>query len=123
MAARRVVVDMEVGQLPFQVTGIPEQHMVEEFSPHRPDEPLHKGVRQWHMGYGFDCVDLQKPKVGGPPMRLEERIMIGTEVSRGAPTVMATLNMRQRPGASTAPQCTPSPTMRRVNWSMTTRTQ
>jgi hypothetical protein len=29
MAACRVVVDLEVGRLPFQITGIPEQHRVE----------------------------------------------------------------------------------------------
>jgi len=44
MAARRVVVGLELGELPFQVTGIPEGDMVEKFSPDRPDEPLDKGV-------------------------------------------------------------------------------
>jgi len=44
VAARRVVVGLEVGQFPFKITGIPEQYMVEEFSPHRPDQALHEGV-------------------------------------------------------------------------------
>ena len=37
------------------------------------------------MGHRLDCVDLQKPKVRGPPMRLEQRIMIRPEMSRRAP--------------------------------------
>ena len=44
MAARPVVVGLELGQLPFQVTGIPERDMVEKFSPDRPDEPLDERV-------------------------------------------------------------------------------
>ena len=37
------------------------------------------------MGHRLDFVDLQKPKVRGPPMCLEQRIMIRTEMSRRAP--------------------------------------
>ena len=36
----RVVVGLELAQLPFQVVGIPEQHMVEKFAPHGPDQAL-----------------------------------------------------------------------------------
>ena len=39
------------------------------------------------MGHRLDFVDLQKPKVRGPPMRLEQRIMIRTEMSRRAPAL------------------------------------
>src|SRR3982074_2373981 len=39
------------------------------------------------MRYGLDFVDLQNPKVRRPPMRLEQRIMIGAEMSRCAPTM------------------------------------
>jgi len=44
VAACRVVVGLEVGKLPFKITGIPKQHMVEKFSPHRPDQALHEGM-------------------------------------------------------------------------------
>ena len=44
VAACRVVVGLEVGKLPFKITGIPEQHMVEKFSPRRADQPLHEWV-------------------------------------------------------------------------------
>ena len=44
MAPCRVVVGLEVGELPLRITGIPEQHMIQAFSPHRPDQPFHTGV-------------------------------------------------------------------------------
>ena len=44
VAACRVVVGLEFGQFPFKITGIPEQHMVEKFSPHRSDQALLKWV-------------------------------------------------------------------------------
>jgi hypothetical protein len=44
VAACRVVVGPEVGKLLFKITGIPEQQLVEKFSPHRPDQALHKWV-------------------------------------------------------------------------------
>jgi hypothetical protein len=44
VATCRVVVGLEVGKLPFKITGIPEQHMVDQFSPHRPDQALHEWV-------------------------------------------------------------------------------
>jgi hypothetical protein len=39
------------------------------------------------MRHGLDFVDLQNPKVRPPTVRLEQRIMIGTELSRCAPTM------------------------------------
>jgi hypothetical protein len=39
------------------------------------------------MSHGLDFVDLQNPKVRHPTVRLEQRIMIGTEMSRCAPTM------------------------------------
>src|ERR1700730_13166670 len=39
------------------------------------------------MRHRLDFVDLQNPKVRRPTVRLEQRIMIGTEMSRCAPTM------------------------------------
>ena len=36
------------------------------------------------MRHGLDFVDLQNPKVCRPTVRVEQRIMIGTEMSRCA---------------------------------------
>jgi hypothetical protein len=44
VAACRVVVGLELGKLPFEIMGIPKQHLVEEFSTHRPDQALHEGM-------------------------------------------------------------------------------
>ena len=44
VAACRIVVNLELGKLPFQITGIPEHHMVEKFSTHRPDQALDERV-------------------------------------------------------------------------------
>ena len=44
VAACRVVIGLEVGKFPFKITGIPEQHLVEKFSPHRADQALHEWV-------------------------------------------------------------------------------
>jgi len=44
VAARRIVINLELGKLPFQITRIPEQYKVEKFSPHRPDQALDEWV-------------------------------------------------------------------------------
>ena len=85
VAAYLVVGGLEVGKCPFKITGMPEQHRVETFSPRRSDQALHEGVGPGHMRHGLDFVDLQNPQVRCPTMRLEQRIMIGAEMSRGAP--------------------------------------
>jgi len=42
VAPRRIVVGLEVGRLSFQIASIAEWHMIESFSPHRPDQALHE---------------------------------------------------------------------------------
>ena len=44
VAAYLVVGGLEVGTCPFKITGIPEQHRVETFSPRRADQALHEWV-------------------------------------------------------------------------------
>ena len=39
-----VVIGLEVSQLPLEVPRIPEQDMVEELPPHRPNQALHEWV-------------------------------------------------------------------------------
>src|SRR5438046_49760 len=39
------------------------------------------------MRHGFDFIDLQNSKIRLPTVRLEQRIVIGAEMSRGAPTM------------------------------------
>ena len=82
VAAYLVVGGLELGKFSVKITGIPEQYMVEKFSPRRPDQVLHEWVGPGHMRHGLDFVDLQNPQVRRPPVRLEQRIMIGAEMAR-----------------------------------------
>src|SRR2546428_7401318 len=52
------------------------------------------------MRYGFDFGDLQNPKVCRPTVCLEQRIMIGTEMSRCAPTMNGGVEHAAEVGAS-----------------------
>ena len=75
------------------------------------------------MRHGLDFVDLQNPKVRRPPMRLEQRIMIGTEMSRCAATMSGAVEHAAEVGAidHTAVHADSDEATR--NWSMTTSTQ
>jgi len=42
MDAGRIVIGLEVGEPLFEVSCVPEQHMVEKFSPRCTDQPFHK---------------------------------------------------------------------------------
>ena len=75
------------------------------------------------MRHRLELVDLQNSKVRPPTVRLEERIMIGAEMPRCALTMDGSVEHAEIGAAVTAPRCTPTPTRRRVNWSMTTSTQ
>ena len=44
VAPCRVVVGLEVGELPLQIPRIPEEHLVQKFSPYRANQALYKGV-------------------------------------------------------------------------------
>ena len=44
VATCRVVIALEVGKFPLKITGIPEQHMVEEFPAHRSNQTLNEWV-------------------------------------------------------------------------------
>ena len=102
VAAYHVVGGLEVGKFPFKITGIPEQYMVETFSPRRADQALHEGVGPGHMRHGLDCVDLQNPQVRRPTVHLEQRVMIGAEMARGTPA-LTPLYVKTRVQAASVP--------------------
>ena len=51
------------------------------------------------MRHGLDFVDLQNTKVRRPTVRLEQRIMIGAEMSRCAPTMNGGIEQAAQVGA------------------------
>jgi hypothetical protein len=44
VVAYRLVVGLELPKLPFQITSIPKQHVVEEFASDRPNQASHERV-------------------------------------------------------------------------------
>ena len=58
-------------------------------------------------GDGFDFVDLQKPQIRRPAMRLEQRIMIGTEMSWCAPIMTGSVKHATEAGAIDGPTMHP----------------
>ncbi|KAF5406728.1 MAG: hypothetical protein Udaeo2_32080 [Candidatus Udaeobacter sp.] len=77
-----------------------------EISPHRADQPLHEWVTGAHA-CGLNFVDLQNPKVRRPPVRLEQRIVIGAEMSGDALPVNGSIKHAADVCARGAPQFTP----------------
>ena len=66
MRATRVVLPANISQFSFQVTGIPEEHLIKQFSPHGPDQSFDKGMREWCLGDGLDFVCTKYPQVRMP---------------------------------------------------------
>ena len=124
VAALRIVVNLELNKLAFQITGIPEQHLIEKFSPHRPDQALDEWVGHRHIRHGLDFVDRENPKVRLPTVRLEERTMIGADMPRCALTVDGGVEQAAHvdacdggsPAYANADEAS-------VHWSITTSTQ
>ena len=75
-----VKVTHEIEQFAFEVHSCPEQRAIQEFTSDRANESFHKGMGQRDIGYGFDLVDLEDPKIGLPLSQLTKRIMVGAEV-------------------------------------------
>ena len=82
--ALSVVVALEVSELSLKVARVPEQNVVEKLSPSRADQPFNEGMRDRDVGNRFDFVDFQYPQIGLPAMKLEQRIVVGAEISRWA---------------------------------------
>src|SRR5258705_4791455 len=81
-------------------------------------------MRQGNAGDTLDSGHLQNPQIGLPLVELIKRIVVGAEVLRHpALPSNGALKIRQSATPSTAPAWTPKPMIRRVYWSIRTRTQ
>ena len=67
--------------------------------------------------------DVQNSKIGLPLVKPIQRIVIGAEVFRQSGTADRLLEHPADRKPSTTPRWIPNPMIRRVYWSMTTRTQ
>ena len=54
-----VVVDLEIGELPLQIMGVPEQRVVEKLSANGSDQPFDKWMRSWNTRKTLDFLDFQ----------------------------------------------------------------
>jgi len=76
-----VVIDLKIGKLSLQIAGVPEQCVIKELSANRSDQPFDKRMRSWNIRTSFDLIDLQDAQVRILAMILEQRIIIGAEIS------------------------------------------
>lgn len=118
-----VVIGLERIQLPFQVGGIPKQGTIHELPPDGSYETFNKGMGNGHVRYCFDFLNSEDSQIGPPSMKPKQWIIIRAEISRVSKPDIARFSIRQSAGPSTSPVCTAKLMIRRVNWSMTTRTQ
>src|SRR5215472_4380851 len=80
-------------------------------------------MRKRHVWNRLYFGYLENPKIGLPLVESIERIMIRAEIFGRLCQQIARWNIRHNATPSTMPLWTPKPIMRRVNWSITTRTQ
>ena len=90
-------------QFARQVSGIPEEHLVNEFPTYTSDQPFNKRMGHGHMREGLDFLDLQYAKIGLPLRETEERIIVTAEVLQRPMPAMAKAFIRQSAMPSTAP--------------------
>ena len=82
MNALAVVVIPECLQLSRLVARVPEEHLVNALTPDSSDQAVDERMRDRCVRNQLDLVDIEDAKVGEPPVKAEERIVIGAEASR-----------------------------------------
>ena len=123
MNAIGVVVVSELSQFPRQVGRVSEKHAVQVLATDRSDQALFEGMRDWSVRNRLDLVDFEHTQVGEPAVKTKQRVMIGAEAFRWAPTSDGAIEIRHTETPSMDVRSTPKPTTRRVNTSITTSTQ
>ena len=74
-----VVVGSESIQLLLQVETVPEEGLVEIFSPESSGESLNERMRARHERNRLDFLDVENAQIRSPTMKAEQRVVIGTE--------------------------------------------
>ena len=75
-----VVVGSESIQLSLQVETVPEEGLVEIFSPESSDESLDERMRARHERNRLDFLDVENAQIRSLTMKAEQRVVIGTEI-------------------------------------------
>lgn len=56
--------------------------MIQQLATYGSDQPLDERVRYRHMGYGLDLAHVKNAQIGLPAMKLEQRIVVATDMLR-----------------------------------------
>src|SRR3569833_2020458 len=75
-----VVVGSVSIQLSLQVETVPEEGLVEIFSPESSDESLDERMRARHERNRLDFLDVENAQIRSPTMKAGQRVVIGTEI-------------------------------------------
>src|SRR5262249_17949921 len=110
--------------------GRPEQRAVQAFAPDGADQPLDEWMREWRVRNSLDFGRVENPQIPLPLLEPIQRGMVRADVGwrrlaarRAIEHAAQPDALRHSPTPSEAPRCTPTPTMRGVQWSITTSTQ
>jgi hypothetical protein len=76
MRAVTILVILEIEQLVFKIGARPEHYPVQIFAAHYADQPFNKGMGQRDIRHSFDFSHIQYSKIGFPPLKEKERIVI-----------------------------------------------
>ena len=74
-----VVVLLELGQFPFEISRGPEQQTIQAFAPYGPKQSFDDRMGARHVRHRFDFPDVEDPQVRLPLMKPVQRIMVRTE--------------------------------------------
>lgn len=77
-----VVVVLETGQFSFQVYDSPEGYVIEILASDRADQALYERVRHWRITNGLYLLDLEDADICLPSVKLQQRVVVGSEVRR-----------------------------------------
>jgi hypothetical protein len=80
MRAMLVVVLLELDELPLEISRGPEQHAIQTFAPHGPNQPFNDRMGARHVRHRLDFPDVEDPQVRLPLMKPVQWIMVATEV-------------------------------------------
>src|SRR5258708_15704257 len=82
MNALLVVIAAEHFELPREIEGVPEKHLIEDLAPDRANQPFDERMRDRDVGHRFYFLDVEHPQVGKPAVKAKQGIVVGTEVFR-----------------------------------------
>jgi hypothetical protein len=66
MRSMAVIVPLEIEELRLQISGRPEEGVVQTFAPNRANQPFNEGMRERHVRHGLDFLHVEDPQIRLP---------------------------------------------------------